>query len=204
MTQLGLAAVGRRSPRRCQVSELSGVIQGGGVSRSFRPCPEVCGSEMRWGRIEGLSQRITVVHWEKRPPPPGPGLLLNLVFNLEPVCRSGGRRAQARPGRGLWAGASQGLCLLTSRCLMGPRGRKWGVQDAARRAAAFFQGGEGSGEGCCVRPFQLSWRRRLLQGRVTLGLRSGKGLGRCRGQSTIPGILQARTLEWVAISFSKA
>lgn len=138
---------------------------------------------MRWGRIEGLSQRITVVHWEKRPPPPGPGLLLNLVFNLEPVCRSGGRRAQARPGRGLWAGASQGLCLLTSRCLMGPRGRKWGVQDAARRAAAFFQGGEGSGEGCCIRPFQLSWRRRLLQGRVTLGLRSGKGLGRCRGQA---------------------
>ena len=46
-----------------------------------------------------------------------------------------------------------------------------------------FRSGEGSGEGCCVRPFQLSWRRRLLQGRVTLGLRSGKGLGRCRGQA---------------------
>lgn len=66
---------------------------------------------------------------------------------------------------------------------MGPRGRKWGVQDAARRAAAFFQGGEGSGEGRCVRPFQLSWRRWLPQGRVTSGLRSSEGLGRCRGQA---------------------
>ena len=127
-----------------------GARQPGGVSGAVPPgtpllpppppCPEVCRSEMRWGCIEGLSQRITAVHWEKRPPPPGPGLLLNPAFNLEPVCRRSSWRPQGsgQAGEGSLGRREPGTMSPDFPLPHGPQRKEVGGTGCCKEGCSFF------------------------------------------------------------------